>query len=117
MITKIVEDIHGATGLNVYSEKSTHKKDCIIYSLEKNNDTGAVAQYQLTIKILTSTTSKALEIQDIIDDLLITKGDEQKYDEITECVQNGGGTVWDTELQLYQRVVYYEFLTKSKVTF
>ena len=117
MIVKIIEDIKSATGLDVYAEKSTYKKDCIVYSLTKSYDSGAVSTYQLTIKILTDSIQKAYETQHIIDDLLITKGDTQKYDEITECVQNGGGTVWDSELQLYQQVVYYEYITKSDIDF
>lgn len=115
MIPKILADIKEATGLNVYSEKSTHKADCIVYSLIKRYDDGAVAQWQLTIKILTNSTKTALETQDIIDNLLVVKGDEKKYPEIYECAQDGGGDVWDPELQLYQHIVYYTFITKSKV--
>lgn len=117
MITTILADIKTATGLDVYSEKGTYKKDCIVYSLLKRYDSGAVAQWQLTIKILTDSISVALDTQDIIDDLLVTKGDIQKYDEITQCVQDGGGTVWDDELRMYQHIVYYNFITKSNITF
>ena len=115
MIEKILADIKAATELDVYSEKSTYKKNCIVYSLTKRYDNGAVAQWQLTIKILTDSISKAFEAQNIIDNLLVIKGDEQKYDEITQCVQDGGGTVWDDELNMYQRIVYYSFITKSNV--
>lgn len=115
MIEKIITDIKTATKLDVYSEKSTYKKNCIVYSLTKRYDSGAVAQWQLTIKILTDSIKTAFDTQDIVDNLLITKGDEQKYDEITQCVQDGGGTVWDDELNMYQHIVYYSFITKSKI--
>lgn len=117
MIEKLIADIKTATSLDVYAEKSTYKKNTIVYSFTKRYDGGAVATYQLTIKILTDSISKAYETQNIIDNLLITKGDEQKYDEIAQCVQNGGGTVWDDELNMYQHITYYEYTTKSDVTF
>ena len=117
MIERLIADIKAATNLDVYAEKTTYKKNTIVYSLTKRYDSGAVATYQLTIKILTDSISKAYETQNIIDNLLITKGDEQKYDEITECVQNGGGTVWDDELHMYQHIAYYEYTTKSNITF
>ena len=115
MIEKLKADIQTATSFPVYVEKSTQKKDSIVYSLSKENDNGAVAQWQLTIKILTDSIAKAYSTQEIIDNLLITKGDEQKYDEITECVQSGGGTLWDNELKMYQHIVYYQYITKSNV--
>ena len=115
MIEKLIADIKAATSLDVYAEKSTYKKNTIVYSLTKRYDSGAVAQWQLTIKILTDSIAKAYSTQEIIDNLLITKGDEQKYDEITECVQSGGGTLWDNELKMYQHIVYYQYITKSNV--
>ena len=117
MLEKIVNDIKTATKLNVYAEKSTHKTDCIVYSLYKSYDTGTVSTYRLTIKILSKTVAKAIEVKEIIDNILITKGDERKYDDITECDQNGGGVIWDEEVSMYQVIAYYDFITKSRINF
>lgn len=115
MITKIIQDIKTITGLDVTVEKSTKKQECIIYSLSKESDNGAVCQYRLTINIVTKTTKKAIEFKSLIDNLLITKGDEQKYDEILSCSLNGGGTLYDKDTDMYENISYYDFISKSKI--
>lgn len=115
MIKQVIKDIENVTKLKVTVEKTTHKKECITYSLSKESDTGCVSQYRLTINLLTKTVAKAAELSPLIDNLLITKGDEQKYDEILSCTLGGGGVLYDQDLELYVTISYYDIITKSKV--
>lgn len=115
MIKQLIKDIEEVTGLKVTPERTTHKKECIVYSLSKEYDTGCVCQYRLTINLMTKTVAKAAEIDPLIANLLITKGDEQKYDEILGCTLGGGGSLYDTESELYATISYYDIITKSKV--
>jgi len=123
MITKLIADIEKATNLKVYAEVTNAVEECIVYSFYKVTDNGAVAQYRLALTILTNTLAKSFNIKEIIDNLLITKGDEQKYDEIINCdLGGGGGFVGDTssslytkEISLYEAINYYDITCKSNV--
>ena len=115
MIKQIIKDIEAATNLRVTAEKTTHKKECLTYSLSKESDTGCVSQHRLTINLLTKSVAKATELSPLIDNILITKGDEQKYDEILGCTLGGGGILYDKDLELYVTISYYDIITKSKV--
>ena len=123
MITKIITDIEEATELPVVAEVSNTNNECIIYSFYKVSDNGAVAQYRLTLTILTKTISKSYTIKDIIDNLIITKGDEKKYDEILNCELGGGGgflgdtssSLYSKELPMYEAINYYDITCKSKI--
>lgn len=115
MITKIIQDIKNVTGLDVTVEVGNKNKECIIYSLSKESDNGAVCQYRLTINILTKTIKKATELSFLVDNLLITKGDEQKYDEILSCNLGGGGRLYNKDTNLYENISYYDFISKSKI--
>lgn len=123
MIQKIIKDISDSTGLKVTAERSYKNNECIVYSFSKEYDNGAVAQYRLTINILTKTIAKSYEIKNIIDNLLITKGDLKKYDEINECVLGGGSgfmqdsntSEYDTDTNMYRTINYYDMTCKSNI--
>lgn len=115
MITEVLDKISSEIDLEISPERSEIKKDCVIYSLFKEYDSGSVTQYQLTIKIVTKHIKTGDLTKQIIDNILITKGDEKKFDSINSCIQNGGGQFYDPELNMYQTISYYDIITKSKI--
>ena len=112
----MLDAIEQITGLTVFPNLSTSTDECIVYSLEQVSDDGVKKTERFTVRIITKDMVKADIVANQVKQLLLTVGDNTKEEfDILECVQNGGGVLYDKETKMNHSILIFYFTKKSEV--
>jgi len=114
-LEKIISAIDDATTLPIKPFGTTNIEECICYSFSSQRDDGAVARFQLEIRIICKDLINLYENEGKIKSALITVGDTVKINGINSIEQNGGGILKDFETGTIQSILYFDIIKKSEV--
>lgn len=105
-----INKIEQETGLAVIPFLSTNSsQECIVYTVESFQDDGIKKTDRISLRIITKNIEKAMEVAAIIKQLLL------HYDENSQCVLNGGGTLLDEITHMRHTLLYFYLTEKSEV--
>lgn len=109
----ILNAIEDKTGIKPYTFNSNVKNSipAINYTFYRLSDDGVVAQWRLQLRIVAETFDKVLEIDNDLRHLLVTLGDETKFNCVINI--NGGGTLEDDLTGYPVQIAYYDLITRG----
>lgn len=109
----ILASIKEATGISptAFNTKDKNMVPAINYLAYVARDDGAKQVWRFQTRITAQTYTQALNIDKTLRKLLITLGDEPKFNSMIEI--NGGGTLEDELTGFPQIISYYDITTKG----
>lgn len=116
MNKEIVKILKQATNLPVQAfdlTPTTEEINGVVYKLIQTNDNGAVAQWRLEVRLITSNLRESEILKSNILKALVTTGDEQKSENILTCQLNGGGSLKDYNTNTVHNIMYFDLITRS----
>lgn len=112
MLLGLIDTIHKAASLPVYSYGTTRVEDCVLYEYTCISDNGAVAQDKLTLHVIARDPQACKEASWKIMHALVTCGDEEKLG-AKSIVLNGGGTLKDYTTNTVHEYMYFYITRRS----
>ncbi len=93
---------------------SSNNGQGIIYNHHTFSANKITEQHRVEFKIIQSSYSKALQIEERLKYLLLTFGDNPLTNNILQAELNGGGTLFDDDRQKYHIILYFDFISRSE---
>lgn len=116
-LQQILNDIQAVTNIKPTAFKTEYRKETgtvkgINYDIYPMSNDGAVAVYRLQIRIIEQSLERAMKAADKITDLLVTLGDEYKYNSAISV--EGGGMLEDEVTGLPIQILYFTITTGTR---
>lgn len=102
-------------GQHIYPYLTDYLGECVIYQITPQIDNKAHQTLRVQLSIITETLSKALEIEKVLKQLLLTIGDQPLTDNILQVEANGGGSLYDYNRQKYHHYIYLDIVCRSEL--
>lgn len=106
------DDLKKLIGANIYANRTEYLGDCIIYNYHTLLYDKIAKHIRFQITIVAESMEKTLQIEDVVDNLILTLGDEQLTNEILQVRHNGGGSLDDIERKKHHRILYYDIIMR-----
>ncbi len=113
-LQQILNDIQAVTNVKPTAFKTEYRQQAgtmkgINYDIYPMSNDGCVAVYRLQIRIVEQSLERAIKIADKITDLLVTLGDEYKYNSAISV--EGGGMLEDDVTGFPIQIIYFTITT------
>lgn len=122
IIEEIVSILNNSTvltsllgGEHIYPYQTDYLGECVIFQVTPQVDNKAHQTMRMQLSIITKTISKAFEIEKVLKQLLLTKGDEPLTSNILQVEANGGGSLYDYNRQMYHHYIYLDIINRSEL--
>ena len=87
---------------NVFMNDTDYIGECIVYSYSQLTNNGIIAQSRLEIDCINKNYEQGYIMLEKVQELLLTLGDRKLTENIIEITQNGGGYVYDKNVNLHK---------------
>lgn len=101
-------------GEHIYPYQTDYLGECVIFQLVPQVDNKAHQTMRIQLSIIAETISKAILIEKVLKQLLLTKGDEPLTNNILQVEANGGGSLYDYNRQKYHHYIYLDIISRSE---
>ena len=88
------------------ANKTEHLSDVVVYDLTTLSYDKLKRSVRVKASIVADTMERALEIENQLDEALVTLGDNPLTDTVLSCAHTGGG--WMNDGDRHIRIAYYE---------
>lgn len=88
------------------ANKTEHLSDVVVYDLTTLSYDKLKRSVRVKTSIVADTMERALEIENQLDEALVTLGDNPLTDTVLSCTHTGGG--WMNDGDRHIRIAYYE---------
>ncbi len=102
------------TAANIYPMETSYTGECMIYEIVPLSDDKITQKNRIQIHVITNTMAKAIDIEKRVKQLILTLADTPLTTNVLKVVQNGGGTLYDSERKKHHRLLYFEILSRSE---
>ena len=100
---------------HLYSNHTEYLGDCVLYDFYTIHQDKKVQKIRLQITIIAEKVSKVVEMENRINGLLLTLGDNSLTNNILQVEQNGGGSLFDENRRKYHRYLYYDIIKRGVI--
>lgn len=97
-------------GNHIYPIETNYTGECIIYDYYTTSYDKCKKYARLQITIIATTIVKTLEVEDRVNELLTTLGDENKTNNVLKVQVNGGGSLYDYARNMNHRIINYDII-------
>lgn len=87
------------------------KDEGVVYAFNTTMYNGSRRDARMKLHIYAATMARGLEIEDMIDRLLVKKGERRLTPTVTSCAHNGGGWLEDGDRHI--RIAYYDLVLRA----
>ena len=102
------------TAANIYPTETSYTGECLIYRIVPLSDDAITQVNRFEIQIISNSMAKAIDIEKRVKRLILTLADTPLTTKILKVVQNGGGTLYDSERKKHHRTLFFEILSRSE---
>lgn len=102
-------------GEHIYPYHTSYLGECVIFQVTPQLDNKAHQTLRVQLSIIAKTFAKALEIEKVIKQLLLTLGDEPLTTNILQVEANGGGSLYDYNRQMYHHYIFLDINCRSEL--
>lgn len=115
LIQLLINDpvINAMIGSHIYANATTYMGDCIVYEFYPVSNDKIKKHSRLKITIIAQDIAHTEMIENRVNDVILTLGDEKLVADILHVEQNGGGTLFDAERNKQHRILYYDVLQRT----
>ena len=102
-------------GEHIYPYQTDYLGECVIFQITPQTDNKAHQTMRVQLSSIAKTISKAITIEKVLKQLLLTKGDEPLTDNILQVEANGGGSLYDYNRQMYHHYIFIDIINRSEL--
>lgn len=100
---------------NIYPIQTNYLGDCVIYDVYTTSHNKIIQETRLQITIIADKLSTTLAIEQEIEKILLTLGDNSLNNTILQVEANGGGSLYDNSRRKNHRIVYFNIISRSEL--
>lgn len=104
-----------ANDTHIYPIQTDYLGDCILYNIYTSALDKCVQQTRLELTIIASTIAKTIQIEQEVEALLLTLGDNPINSTILQVEVNGGGSLYDTARAKNHRIINFTIISRSEI--
>jgi hypothetical protein len=108
----LVEIIEKAMPCPVYANETTDRGECMVYDMYTTTFDAAKRNIRMKVNIYAATMERGVELENILDEALVQRGESPLTETVTGCARNGGG--WLKDGDRHVRIAYYDIVLRRK---
>ena len=93
------------------ANEGRHGRECVEYVFNTTYFNGSRREARMKLHIVAATMARGLQIEQMLDALLVTKGEKPLTASVTACERNGGGWLIDGDWHI--RIAYYDMTIRG----
>lgn len=94
------------------ANRTDYGGECVIYDVNTISYDKIKRQARVKATIVADTMARGLKLEAMLDEALVTLGDNPLTETVTTCARNGGGWLEDGDRHI--RIAYYEMTIKRR---
>lgn len=107
-------ELRGLIGNNIYPNHTSYLGECVLYDFHTISNNRKVKRVRLQITIIADSIANSVAIEDAIQNVLLTLGDEPLVGDTLQVASNGGGTLFDSSRDKHHRILYYDIIQRGE---
>lgn len=93
------------------ANRAKYGGECVEYTFNTTYFNGSRREVRMKLHIAAATMARGLELEQLLDQLLVPKGERALTSTVTRCVRNGGGWLVDNDMHI--RIAYYDLTIRA----
>lgn len=106
----IVDLMAAALPCPLYARGADKAGERVVYNFNTTTYNGSRREARMKLHIYAPTMTRGLELEQILDETLVKKGERSLTPTVTSCARNGGGWLEDGDGQI--RIAYYDLVLR-----
>lgn len=101
-------------GCHIYPYTTDYLGECVLYQVIPQSDNKCVNKERIQLSVIAETLEKALAVEKLLKQLLLTISDEPLTSKVLQVEQNGGGSLYDYGRCKYHHYIFLDITGRSE---